>query len=407
MCASRPRDRSVGDAEDSFLGDAAGPMLAIPARRPPQFRLLKKRERTVNRAYGGTRCHSCVREKVLRAFLVEEQKCVKQVLQVKERQKRDEVKTESKKGKKRSTNMVRGAGGLLPGLATVSMQYSSAAIPRLCPRHTRLFERIGTFLQSSTGVRSLASAIPAIRNHRSQHSSEWIRRHISDPYIQRAQECEYRSRSAFKLKQLDDEYLFLRKDRVVLDLGCYPGGWCQIAAKRCLLQGHEVNDQPGGGAAMPSTSRIIGVDVVKMDPIENVQFIQGRVGDAKTVHAVLQALGDRKADVVLSDMAPSCTGIRHDDHFNSVELCLYAADLMEQVLCLGGTFVVKIFMGSELGNYKTYLKSRFNRVASAKPRACRPESREMYFVCTGFKGRDKMSHEVQIKGSFSAKEGYA
>ncbi|CDJ58393.1 ribosomal protein L34, putative [Eimeria maxima] len=75
----------------------------IPARRPPQFRLLKKRERTVNRAYGGTRCHSCVREKVLRAFLVEEQKCVKQVLQVKERQKRDEVKTENKKSKKRST----------------------------------------------------------------------------------------------------------------------------------------------------------------------------------------------------------------------------------------------------------------------------------------------------------------
>ncbi|CDJ32325.1 ribosomal RNA methyltransferase, putative [Eimeria mitis] len=246
-------------------------------------------------------------------------------------------------------SMIRGAGGRLPDLAGVSIHSSPVAIPF----------------------------------------------------------CDYRSRSAFKLKQLDDEYLFLRKDRVVLDLGCYPGGWCQVAAKRCLVAGYESPDQPNGGASTPSTSRVIGVDVAQMDPLPNVQFIQGRVGDAKTLHAVLQALGDRKADVVLSDMAPACTGIRHDDHFNSVELCLYAADLMEQVLCLGGTFVVKIFMGSETGNYKTYLKSRFTRVSSAKPRACRQESREMYFVCMGFKGRDKMSQEVQIKGSFSAREGYA
>ncbi|CDJ58394.1 ribosomal RNA large subunit methyltransferase J, putative [Eimeria maxima] len=302
--------------------------------------------------------------------------------------------------------MIRGAAGRLTVQATASKQQSLAtALQCYCRRWT-----IGgtiTTLPNATVRRSLTTAIPSIRNHRSQHSSEWIRRHITDPYVQRAQECDYRSRSAFKLKQLDDEYLFLRKDRVVLDLGCYPGGWCQVAAKRCLVPGHEPTDQPNGGASTPSTSRVIGVDVAQMDPLSNVQFIRGRVGDAKTLHAVLQALGDRKADVVLSDMAPACTGIRHDDHYNSVELCLYAADLMEQVLCLGGTFVVKIFMGSETGNYKTYLKSRFSRVTSAKPRACRQESREMYFVCTGFKGRDKMSTEVQIKGSFSAREGYA
>ncbi|CDI87419.1 ribosomal RNA large subunit methyltransferase J, putative [Eimeria praecox] len=301
--------------------------------------------------------------------------------------------------------MIRGAVCWLPKRARVSM-HESPATHFLCYGYTRRIDNIGITLPNITGVRSLATVIPAIRNHRSQHSSEWIRRHITDPYIQRAQECEYRSRSAFKLKQLDDEYLFLRKDCVVLDLGCYPGGWCQIAAKRCLVAGHEITDEPNGGASTPSTSRVIGVDVAQMDPLPNVQFIQGRVGDAKTLHAVLQALGDQKADVVLSDMAPACTGVRHDDHYNSVELCLYAADLMEQVLCLGGTFVVKIFMGSETGNYKTYLKSRFSRVASAKPRACRPESREMYFVCMGFKGRDKMSQEVQIKGSFSAREGY-
>ncbi|KAL8447866.1 hypothetical protein Emed_004161 [Eimeria media] len=305
----------------------------IPARRPPQFKLLKKRERTVNRAYGGTRCHSCVREKILRAFLVEEQKCVKQVLQVKERQKREE----------------------------------------------HVARRVRRFALCSVAVSPSSQGFAASF-------------------------CDYRSRSAFKLEQLDDEFLFLRKDRVVLDLGCYPGGWSQVAARRCLV-GEELSD--GTNETSASTSRVIGVDIAQMDPLPLVQFIQGRVGDASTLRAVLQELRDQKADVVLSDMAPSCTGIRHEDHFNSMELCLYAADLMEQTLCVGGTFVVKVFMGSELANYKTYLKSRFELVRSAKPRACRQESREMYFVCIGFKGRDKISEEVQIKGSFSAREGYA
>ncbi|KAL8438578.1 hypothetical protein ACSSS7_000112 [Eimeria intestinalis] len=234
---------------------------------------------------------------------------------------------------------------------------------------------------SSGGIRNFGKAIPRIRNHRSQHNSEWIKRQITDRYVQRAQEvrirgdsecsagssisCDYRSRSAFKLEQLDDEFLFLRKDRVVLDLGCYPGGWSQVAAKRCLV-GVEPSATSNGASA--STSRVIGVDIAQTDPLPSVHFIQGRVGDASTLRAVLQELGDQKADVVLSDMAPACTGIRHEDHFNSVELCLYAADLMEQTLCVGGTFVVKIFMGSEVANYKTYLKSRFELVRSAKPR---------------------------------------
>ncbi|KAL8453836.1 hypothetical protein Emag_001644 [Eimeria magna] len=172
-------------------------------------------------------------------------------------------------------------------------------------------------------------------------------------------------RSALKLEQLDDEFLFLRKDRVVLDLGCYPGGWSQVAVRRCL-----VGVEPSTAANEPSASlsRVIGVDIAQMDPLPLVHFIQGRVGDASTLRAVLQELRDQKADVVLSDMAPSCTGIRHEDHYNSMELCLYAADLMEQTLCVGGTFVVKIFMGSEVANYKTYLKSRFELVRSAKPR---------------------------------------
>ncbi|XP_026194206.1 uncharacterized protein LOC34618364 [Cyclospora cayetanensis] len=271
---------------------------------------------------------------------------------------------------------------------------------------TTVSENLGIGWCTRGSVRAFTKAIPPVRNQRSRHSSEWITRHITDTYVQRAQECDYRSRSAFKLEQLDDEYLFLRKDRIVLDLGCYPGGWCQVAAKRCLV-GHEGANWANGGALTPSSSRVIGVDIAHMDPIPNVQFIHGRVGESTTLQAVLQELGDQKADVVLSDMAPACTGIRHDDHFNSIELCLYAADLMEQVLCLGGTFVVKMFMGSESGKYKAYLRSRFDSVSSAKPRACRQESREMYFVCTGFKGRDKMSGEVQIKGSFSSREGYA
>ncbi|PHJ25643.1 ribosomal rna large subunit methyltransferase [Cystoisospora suis] len=257
------------------------------------------------------------------------------------------------------------------------------------------------------GRRHFGSFEPRVRNKKSSHTSEWIKRQITDRYVLKAQECNFRSRAAFKLEQLDDAYLFFRKNQIVVDLGAYPGGWSQVALDRI---------RAGGGQG-----KVIAVDPVAMDPLPNHTFIQGSVGQASTLHALLEELGERKADVVLSDMAPACIGVKQDDHLNSAELCLHASDLMEQILKLGGVFVTKMFMGSETNNFKVYLRSRFKKVSSAKPRydttsrlsslsqksrACRPESREMYFVCQGFVGRERISEEVQVKGAFSAKEGY-
>ncbi|KFH01020.1 ribosomal RNA methyltransferase (FtsJ) family protein [Toxoplasma gondii MAS] len=252
--------------------------------------------------------------------------------------------------------------------------------------------RVGCLDSRTGGGRRAYSGEPRIRNKNSSHTSEWIKRQITDRYVLRAQERNLRSRAAFKLEQLDDDFLFFRKNQVVVDLGAYPGGWSQVALDRI---------RAGGGEG-----RVIAVDPVAMDPLPHHTFIQGSVGQAGTLQALLEELGESKADVVLSDMAPACIGVKQDDHLNCAELCLFASDLMEQVLKLGGTFVTKMFMGSETNNFKVYLRTRFKKVSSAKPRACRQESREMYFVCQHFVGRDRLAEEVQLKGCFTGKEGF-
>lgn len=200
-----------------------------------------------------------------------------------------------------------------------------------------------------------------------------------------ASQCHYRSRAAFKLEQLDDAFLFLRRNRVVVDLGAYPGGWSQVAARRVQLLPRVAGALPSrpktdgfreeaeeaeaeassfSAPAFSSKSRVIAVDKIQLEEvgdrvvavfrrsvsaalrasaaarrlceffvlqIEGVEFIQGSVGEAATLQALLETLGERKADVVLSDLAPACTGDKRADHLNCAELCLYAADLMEQV----------------------------------------------------------------------------
>ncbi|GIX64636.1 ribosomal RNA methyltransferase FtsJ family protein [Babesia caballi] len=230
-----------------------------------------------------------------------------------------------------------------------------------------------------------------VRNTATTHSAAWIRRQITDRYTLQAQVDNYRSRAAYKLQELDDRFLLFRKNQVVVELGSYPGGWSQVCLERTL--------------AGASESRVIGVDRLHMDPMPNFTFIKGDINDETTHAHLLSALGGAKADVVLSDLAPSCTGVKQDDHLNSTELCMQAAALMERLIAVGGAFVVKIFMGGQLANYRTYLQSQFRAVHSAKPRACRSESKEMYFVCKGFIGPRDLRGDVQTRGSFYPKEG--
>jgi len=207
------------------------------------------------------------------------------------------------------------------------------------------------------------------------HSLQWIQRHCSDKYVQRAQERDYRSRSAFKLRQLDGQFSILRPHVNVVDLGCSAGGWSQVALER---------------TATPSGHRrsvVVGVDMEHMEPLDYHHFIRGDVREAATLAKVLELLQGQRAHVVLSDMAPQrMTGSKIDDHVASVDLCRAAARFAEQVLKEGGWFVTKIFAGALADRHRGELEQRFRKVHIAKPKASRQESSELYYVCARFLG---------------------
>jgi len=210
------------------------------------------------------------------------------------------------------------------------------------------------------------------------HSLQWVQRHVKDRYVQRAQEDNYRSRSAYKLKQLDTQFSFLKSRHNVVDLGCWCGGWSQVALQRTRC----------GSGTRPGL--VIGVDLVSMEPLEHHHFVQGDIREPAVLQKVKQMLGDRAANVVLSDMAPKLTGNKHDDHMASMELCKHATLFAEAVLKEGGWFVTKVFDGALAKAYREDLQLKFGKVKIAKPAACRPESREVYYVCSQFIGMEAL-----------------
>jgi len=180
---------------------------------------------------------------------------------------------------------------------------------------------------------------------------------------------------------MDDQFSFLRPNSTVVDLGCFSGGWSQVALARCIH------------------GTVIGVDKVRMDSLPNHTFIQGDITERETVDAVLRALNGKSVDVVISDMAPAITGHKLDDHDSSIELSLIASEFVDQVLAPNGWFVIKSFYGPKSSEFVLFLKSRFRLVRTVKPRASRSESSEVYYVCAKFKGPGKgIAGEVPIDG---------
>mmetsp|Transcript_35127 Transcript_35127/g.76901 ORF Transcript_35127/g.76901 Transcript_35127/m.76901 type:complete len:263 (+) Transcript_35127:26-814(+) len=216
---------------------------------------------------------------------------------------------------------------------------------------------------------------------RGGHSRQWIQRHLHDRYVLKAQAQDYRSRAAFKLKELDDKCSIFRRNQLVLDLGCHPGGFSQVALERTM--------------ASSSKSRVIGVDLQYMDSLgDKFTFLQGDVTDPAIFDRIIQEIGpDRRADVVMSDMAPAMVGIKGDDHLNIVELCMHASHLMERTLKIGGWFMCKMFQGPATANFKLYMQTRFKVVKGLKPKASRRESPEMYLVGHNFIGRESIASE--------------
>lgn len=199
-------------------------------------------------------------------------------------------------------------------------------------------------------------------------SRAWLKEHHDDIYVQRAQKEGYRSRACYKLMELNDRDRFIKPTMTVLDLGSAPGGWSQVAAE---LVGHR--------------GRVVASDILPMDNIAGVEFIQGDFTEDRVLDAILAAIGDNPVDVVLSDMAPNMSGVTAVDQPRSMYLVELALDLATKVLPSGGSFVAKVFHGEGFEALLADTRQHFSKVLTRKPDASRPRSREVYLVATGFK----------------------
>jgi 23S rRNA (uridine2552-2'-O)-methyltransferase len=201
---------------------------------------------------------------------------------------------------------------------------------------------------------------------RTASSQAWLERQINDPFAAKARAMGYRSRAAFKLTEIDERFRLLKRDAKVIDLGCAPGGWVQVALQR------------GAG-------KVVGVDLLPIDPpIPEAEIVQMDFTDPDCPARLIELLGGAP-DVVLSDMAPNTVGHKQTDHLRIMNLIELAADFAIEVLKPGGAFVTKAFQGGEAAGVIALLKRHFAEVKMVKPKASRAESSEVYFVATGFK----------------------
>jgi 23S rRNA (uridine2552-2'-O)-methyltransferase len=206
---------------------------------------------------------------------------------------------------------------------------------------------------------------------RTVSSQRWLQRQLNDPYVAEAKKRGYRSRAAFKLLQIDDQFRFLKPGARIVDLGAAPGGWTQVAVERA---------KPKSGAGV-----VIGIDITPVEPVAGATVLAKDFYD-DDAPAVLQELLGGPADVVMSDMAASATGDTQVDHMRIMGLAETAHDFARQVLKPGGTFVAKVLRGGTERTLLDRLKRDFAKVRHVKPEASRADSAEMYVVGTGFRG---------------------
>ena len=198
-------------------------------------------------------------------------------------------------------------------------------------------------------------------------SGSWRERQERDPYVQRARREGWRSRAVFKLEQIDEKERLLKPGMVVVDLGSAPGSWSQYVTQK-----------------LKARSRIIAVDLLAMDSLPDVEFVQGDFQDDDIFEQLLQAVGEEGADLVMSDMAPNITGTKVVDQPRSMYLVELALDMARRVLKPGGNFVCKVFQGEGFDEFVRDARNSFERVRVIKPKASRPGSRDVYLVARNF-----------------------
>lgn len=228
---------------------------------------------------------------------------------------------------------------------------------------------------SGRGQRDLRTKVKTARG-RKLSSTLWLERQLNDPYVKRAQVDGYRGRAAYKILELDDKYRFLVPGARVVDLGCAPGGWLQVAVPRVNSLGERKSKAVG---------RLLGVDLQAVEPIAGTEI---HLLDFMEDDADIKVKDwlDGKADVVMSDMAASASGHKQTDHLRIMALCEAAAYFAFDVLEVGGTFIAKVLAGGAEGDLQKLLKLKFDKVANVKPPASRSTSSEKFVVATGFRG---------------------
>lgn len=202
----------------------------------------------------------------------------------------------------------------------------------------------------------------------SASSKAWLREHWDDPYVKQAQKDGYRARAAYKLLEIHEKDRLFRSGMTVVDLGSAPGSWSQIAAR-----------------LVGTAGRVVASDILAMDGLAGVQFIQGDFREQPVFDQILAALGGQAADLVISDMAPNMSGTGADQP-RAIYLCELALDMAVRVLKPGGSFVVKVFQGEGFDDYRRAVQAQFKVLKSRKPQASRPRSPEVYLLAQGFKG---------------------
>ena len=228
---------------------------------------------------------------------------------------------------------------------------------------------------SGRGLRDLRVKVKTARG-RKLSSTLWLERQLNDPYVKRAQVDGYRGRAAYKILELDDKFRFLVPGARVVDLGCAPGGWCQVAVQRINALGTRQGKKVG---------TILGVDLQEVESIPGAEIhvLDFMEDDAD---AKVKAWLNGPADVVMSDMAAASSGHKQTDHLRIIALCEAAAYFAFDVLTPGGTFVAKVLAGGAEGELQALLKQKFTKVMNMKPPASRSNSSEKFVVATGFRG---------------------
>jgi 23S rRNA (uridine2552-2'-O)-methyltransferase len=210
-------------------------------------------------------------------------------------------------------------------------------------------------------------------------NKSWLNDHVNDPYVKLAQKEGFRARAAYKLKEIDEQLGLIKPGHVVVDLGCAPGAWSQYLRRRM---------SPDGAASGSLNGTIIGLDILHMDPIEDVTFLQGDFREAEVLAQLEAALQGRIVDVVVSDMAPNLSGIASSDAMRIVHLVELAVEFAQKHLKDEGALVVKLFHGSGYSQLTQLFKDTFKVVKPFKPKSSRDKSSETFLIGMGLKHRN-------------------